>query len=103
MFFKTVNKEDLNFVCVNSSTETIQIFLEVVFNLITNQKLFDRIENTDLLEKVRNVMKNNKKRWCTVVKSQNNKTKLNFLRKQIGSGVLENIAEIVLPIILALL
>ena len=73
--FKTLNKKELIFFGVNSSTEIIQIFLEVVFNLITNQKLFDRGENTDLLEKVRTVMKNHKKRWCTVVKSQNNKIK----------------------------
>ena len=75
-----------------------------MFNLITNQKLFDRAENKELLKQVRNVMKNNKtKKWCSMVKSTNDKTKLNFLRKQIGSGVLENIALIVLPIILALL
>jgi hypothetical protein len=47
-------------------------------------------------------MKNNKKQWSSMVKSSNDKTKFNFLRKQIGSGVLENIASIVLPVILAL-
>lgn len=101
--FKTLNKEDLHFFCINSSKETVQIFLEVVFNLITNQKLFERVEDKELLERVRDVMRKNKKQWCSMVKSTNDKTKLNFLRRQIGSGVLENIASIVLPIILALL
>ena len=63
--FKTLNKKELIFFGVNSSTEIIQIVLEVVFNWITNQKLFNRVENTDLLEKVRNGMeKKIKKMVC---------------------------------------
>ena len=50
--FKTLNKEDLIFFCINSSKQTVQIFLEVVFNLITNQKLFEQVEDKELLERV---------------------------------------------------
>ena len=46
---------------MNSCKQTVQIFLEVVFNLITNQKLFERVEDKELLERVRDVMKKTQK------------------------------------------
>ena len=101
--FKTLSKEDLNFFYENSSKETVQIFLEVVFNQIYNQELSHRVEDKDLLERVRRVMKNKTNNWCTFIKSKNDKSKLNFIHKQIGSGILGDISSIVLPIIFALL
>ena len=38
-----------------------------------------------------------------IIKSRNNKSKVNFIRKQIGSGVLDDICMLIIPIILTLL
>ena len=43
--FKSLNGDDFDFVCLNANNESIQIFLEVVFNLISNESLFERVEN----------------------------------------------------------
>jgi hypothetical protein len=101
--FKSLNGDDLDFFCLNANNESIQIFLEVVYNLISNESLFERVENKVLFESVRNAMKNNKKKWCSIIKSRNNKSKVNFIRKQIGSGVLDDICMLIIPIILTLL
>ena len=50
--FISLNGDDLDFFCLNANNESIQIFLEVVFNLISNESLFERIENKILFESV---------------------------------------------------
>ena len=95
--------DDLDFFCLNANNESIQIFLEVVFNLISNESLFERVENKVLFESVRNAMKNDRKRWCSIIKSRSNKSKVNFILKKIGSGVLDDICMLIIPIIITLL
>ena len=101
--FKSLNGDDLDFVCLNANNESIQIFLEVVFNLISNESLFERVENKVLFESVRNVMKNDRKRWCAIIKSRSSKSKVYFILKEIGTGVLDDICMLIIPIILTLL
>ena len=65
--FKSLNGDDLDFFRLNANNESIQIFLEVVFNLISNESLFERVENKVLFESVCNVMKNDSQRsWSRV-------------------------------------
>ena len=101
--FHSLSNEDLDFFCLNANDQSIQLFLEVIFNLVTNENLSRRVENKDLFETVRTKMKNNKKKWLSAIKSRNNRYKVNFIRKQIGTGILDNICSLIIPIILTLL
>ena len=47
--FKSLNGDDLDFFCLNANNESIQIFLEVVFNLISNESLFERVEEKNIV------------------------------------------------------
>ena len=67
--FNSLSGDDLDFFCLNSSKETIQIFLEVVYSLISNEFLSEKVKNKTLFESVRAAMKNDKKIWCSVIKS----------------------------------
>jgi len=101
--FQTLNHEDLDYFCKNAGDESIKLFLEVIFNLITNEKISERVTNKKLFETVRGKMKNNKKKWCSVIKSKNNKSKVSFIRRQIGSGILADISSLIIPILLTLI
>ena len=101
--FQSLNNEDLDYFCLNSNDESMKLFLEVIFNLITNKKISERVKDKNLLESVRGKMKNNKKKWCSIIKSKNNKARVTFIRKQIGSGILADISSLVFPILLALI
>ena len=100
--FQSLNNEDLDYFCLNSNDESMKLFLEVIFNLITNEKISERVKDKNLLESVRGKMKN-KKKWCSIIKSKNNKARVTFIRKQIGSGILADISSLVFPILLALI
>ena len=100
---KTLNKDDLNFFIQNTSNDSIQLILEVVYNLIFNENLVNRVKNDDLLKSVKSSMTDNRKKWCSVIKSNNDKSKNRFIRTQVGSGVLIDICSLVLPIILTML
>lgn len=100
---KTLNKDDLNFFIQNTSNDSIQLILEVVYNLIFNENLVNRVKNDDLLKSVKSSMTDNRKKWCSVIKSNNVKSKNRFIRTQVGSGVLIDICSLVLPIILTML
>jgi hypothetical protein len=101
--FKNLDKKDLDFFILNTSNRSIQLILEIVYNLITNEGLVSRIGDRKLLKNVRTSMLGNKKKWCSVIKSKNEKTKLKFVRNQIGSGVIVSICSLVLPIIIGLI
>ena len=101
--FQTLNHEDLDYFCKNAGDESIKLFLEVIFNLITNEKISERVTNKKLFETVRGKMKNNKKKWCSVIKSKSNKSKVSFIRRQIGSGILGDISSLIIPILLTLI
>ena len=98
-----LSNEDLDFFCLNANDESIQIFLEVIFNLITNENISKRVKDKDLFESVRAKMKNNQKKWKATIKSRNNKSKVNFIRRQIGTGILDDICTLIIPIIITLL
>ena len=98
-----MSNEDLNFFCLNANDESIQIFLEVIFNLITNENISKRVKDKDLFESVRAKMKNNQKKWKATINSRNNKSKVNFIRRQIGTGILDDICDLIIPIIISLL
>ena len=100
---KTLNKDDLNFFIQNTSNDSIQLILEVVYNLIFNENLVNRVKNDDLLKSVKSSMTDNRKKWCSVIKSDNVKSKNRFIQTQVGSGVLMDICSLVLPIILTML
>ena len=100
---KTLNKDDLNFFIQNTSNDSIQLILEVVYNLIFNENLVNRVKNDDLLKSVKLSMTDNRKKWCSVIKSDNVKSKNRFIQTQVGSGVLMDICSLVLPIILTML
>ena len=51
----------MDYFCKNAGDESIKLFLEVTFNLITNEKISERVTNKKLFETVRGKMKNNKK------------------------------------------
>jgi hypothetical protein len=76
--FKNLDKSDLDFFILNTSNQSIQL----MFNLIFNEGLVSRIKDRGLLENVRASMRD--KKWCSVIKTKNDKTKLNFMRKQIS-------------------
>ena len=59
--FQSLNHEDLDYFCSNASDESIKLFLEVIFNLITNEKISERVSDKNLFETVRRKMKDNKK------------------------------------------
>ena len=101
--FKSLDKKDLDYFVKNTNAETLQLFLEVVYNLIFNEKLLNRIEDKELLISVKSCMKANRGRWCTVIKSKSEKSKLKFMREQIGSGIISDISSLILPIVLAIL
>jgi hypothetical protein len=101
--FHSLNNEDLDYFCLNANDESIKLFLEVIFNLITNEKISERATDKNLFETVRGKMRNNKKKWCSIIKSKNNKSKVNFIRKQIGSGILADISSLIIPILLTLI
>ena len=101
--FHSLSNEDLDFFCLNANDESIQIFLEVIFNLITNENISKRVKDKDLFESVRAKMKNNKKKWQSTIKSRNNKSKVKFIRQQIGTGILDDICSLIIPIIITLL
>ena len=88
---------------MNANDESIQIFLEVIFNLITNENISKRVKDKDLFESVRAKMKNNQKKWKATIKSRNNKSKVSFIRRQIGTGILDDICALIIPIIITLL
>ena len=88
---------------MNANDESIQIFLEVIFNLITNENISKRVKDKDLFESVRANMKNNQKKWKATIKSRNNKSKVSFIRRQIGTGILDDICALIIPIIITLL
>jgi hypothetical protein len=48
-------------------------------------------------------MKNNQKKWKATIKSRNNKSKVSFIRRQIGTGILDDICALIIPIIITLL
>ena len=93
----------MDYFCSNASDESIKLFLEVIFNLITNEKISERVSDKNLFETVRRKMKDNKKKWCSIVKSKNTKSKVSFIRKQIGSGILADISSLIIPILLTLI
>ena len=101
--FHSLSNEDLDFFCLNANDESIQLFLEVIFNLITNENLSKRVEDKDLFENVRAKMKNNKKKWQSTIKTRDNKLKVNFIRQQNGTGILDDICKLIIPIIITLL
>jgi len=101
--FQSLNHEDLDYFCSNASDESIKLFLEVIYNLITNEKISERVSDKNLFETVRRKMKDNKKKWCSIVKSKNTKSKVSFIRKQIGSGILADISSLIIPILLTLI
>lgn len=101
--FQVLNKKDIDFFLSHSSDKAIQLILEIIFNLIFNERVVDKIKDRELLESVRSSMKNNKRKWCDIIKSKNPKTKLRFIRKQTGAGVVLDICSLVLPIIITLL
>ena len=101
--FQSLNNEDLDYFCLNSNDESMKLFLEVIFNLITNEKISKRVKDKNLLESVRGKMRSNKKKWCSIIKSKNNKSKVTFIRKQIGSGILADISTLIIPILLTLI
>ena len=100
---KTLNKDDLKIFIQNTSDDSIQLILEVVYNLIFNENLVNRVKNDDLLKSVKSSMTDNSKILCSVIKSNNVKSKIRFIRTQVGSGVLIDICSLVLPIILTML
>ena len=101
--FQSLNHEDLDYFCLNASDDSIKLFLEVIFNLITNEKISERVTDKNLFETVRRKMKDNNKKWCSIVKSKNAKSKVSFIRKQIGSGILADISSLIIPILLTLI
>ena len=42
--FQSLNNEDLDYFCLNSNDESMKLFLEVIFNLITNEKISKRAD-----------------------------------------------------------
>ena len=100
--FQSLNNEDLDYFCLNSNDESMKLFLEVIFNLITNEKISKRVKDKNLLEMVQGKMRG-KKKWCSIIKSKNNKSRVTFIRKQIGSGILADISSLVIPILLTLI
>ena len=99
----SLNDKDLDYFCLNANDESIKLFLEVIFNLISNEKISERVTDKNLFEIVRGKMRNNKKKWCSIIKSKNNKSKVNFIRKQIGTGILADISSLIIPILLTLI
>ena len=95
--FQSLNNEDLDYFCLNSNDESMQLFLEVIFNLITNKKISERVKDKNQENEEQ------KKKWCSIIKSKNNKARVTFIRKQIGSGILADISSLVFPILLALI
>ena len=89
----------MDYFCLNASDESIKLFLEVIFNLITNEKISERVSDKNLFETVRRKMKDNKKKWCSIVKSKNTKSTVSFIRKQFGSGILADISSLIIPIL----
>ena len=100
---KSLDKKDLDYFVENTSPESLRLFLEVVHNLIFNDKLLSSINDKDLLNSIKSCMKVNRKKWSSVVKSRSEKSRRRFVRTQIGSGVISDIASLILPIVLAIL
>lgn len=100
---KRLKPAELDYFILNTNDDTIQIILETIYNLIFNNELINRINNKKLLEKVRASMRDNKNKWCGVVKSKSKKNKRGFIRNQIGGGVITDICSLILPVVLGLL
>ena len=59
--FQAVKNVDLDYFCLDSNDESMQLFLEVIFNLITNKKISERVKDKNLIESERGKMKKKKK------------------------------------------
>ena len=58
--FKSLDKKDLDYFVKNTNAESLQLLLEVVYNLIFNEKLLNRIKDKELLISVKSCMKANR-------------------------------------------